>query len=187
MQKGYSSVSVQLPFDPPRVVVHHDDVIKWKHFPRYWPFVHSPVSGEFPAQRAVTRSFDVFFDLRMHERLSKHSWGSRLETPLRPLWRQSYVKLYRCHSLIIEPWAAVYVYCVPCRPLLSALLSFLITCSIDLNFVLFQALTEVTKNERQRLGVECNISHYLNQWWPTPLTHVCVIRLAHVLIWGVDS
>ena len=25
---------------------------------------NSPVSGEFPAQRPVTRSFDVFFDLR---------------------------------------------------------------------------------------------------------------------------
>ena len=29
----------------------HDDVIKWKHFPRYWPFVRgihrSPVPGEF--------------------------------------------------------------------------------------------------------------------------------------------
>ena len=34
---------------------------------------NSPVSGEFPAQRPVTRSFDVFFDLRMNERLSKHS------------------------------------------------------------------------------------------------------------------
>ena len=40
----------------------HDDVIKWKHFPRYWPFYagNSPVSGEFPAQRPVTRSFDAF-------------------------------------------------------------------------------------------------------------------------------
>ena len=33
----------------------HDDVIKWKYFPRYWPFV---------------RSFDVFFDLRPNKRLS---------------------------------------------------------------------------------------------------------------------
>ena len=51
----------------------HDDVIKWKHFPIYWPFVrgNSPVSGEFPAQRPVTRSFDVFFDLRLFKRLSK--------------------------------------------------------------------------------------------------------------------
>ena len=30
---------------------------------------NSPVSGEFPAQRPVTRSFDVFFDLLMNKRL----------------------------------------------------------------------------------------------------------------------
>ena len=27
---------------------------------------NSPVYGEFPAQRPVTRSFDVFFDLRLN-------------------------------------------------------------------------------------------------------------------------
>ena len=27
---------------------------------------NSPVTGKFPAQMAVTRSFDVFFDLRQH-------------------------------------------------------------------------------------------------------------------------
>ena len=32
------------------------------------------VTGEFPAQKPVTRSFDVFFDLRLNERLSKQSW-----------------------------------------------------------------------------------------------------------------
>ena len=31
---------------------------------------NSPVNGEFPAQRPVTRSFDVFFDLRLNELLS---------------------------------------------------------------------------------------------------------------------
>ena len=36
---------------------------------------NSPVSGEFPAQRPVTRSFNVFFDLRLNEWLSKHSSG----------------------------------------------------------------------------------------------------------------
>ena len=44
----------------------HDDVIKWKHFPRYWPFVRGihrrPVNS--PHKGPVTRSFDVFFDLR---------------------------------------------------------------------------------------------------------------------------
>ena len=33
---------------------------------------NSPVSGEFPAQRPVTRSYDVFFDLRLDWQLSKH-------------------------------------------------------------------------------------------------------------------
>ena len=53
----------------------HDDVIKWKHFSRYCPFVRGPVPGEFPAQRPVTRSFDVFFDLRLNKQLGKQSWG----------------------------------------------------------------------------------------------------------------
>ena len=64
----------------------HDDVMKWKHFLRYWSFVRG-VPGEFPAQRPVTRSFDVFFDLRLNKLLSKQSWGSWFETLLRPLRR----------------------------------------------------------------------------------------------------
>ena len=48
---------------------------------------HSPAPGEFPAQRPVTRSFDVFYDLRLKKRLSKQSWGWWLEMLSRPLWR----------------------------------------------------------------------------------------------------
>ena len=43
--------------------------------------------GEFPAQRPVTRSFDVFFDLRLNKRLSKQSWGWWFETSPWSLWR----------------------------------------------------------------------------------------------------
>ena len=50
---------------------------------------NSPVPGEFPAQRPVTRSFDVCFELRLNKRLSKQSWGWWSETQSRPLW---------CHS-----------------------------------------------------------------------------------------
>ena len=46
-----------------------------------------PVTGEFPSQRPVTRSFDVFFDLRLHKWLSKQSGGWWFETPLRSLSR----------------------------------------------------------------------------------------------------
>ena len=50
---------------------------------------NSSVTGEFPAQRPVTRSFDVFFDLWLNKRLSKQWWGWWFETPPRPLWRHS--------------------------------------------------------------------------------------------------
>ena len=50
---------------------------------------NSPVPGEFPTQRPVTRGFDVFFDLRLNKRLSKQSWGWWLETLSCSLWRQS--------------------------------------------------------------------------------------------------
>ena len=40
---------------------------------------NSPVTSEFPAQRPVTRSFDVFFDLRLNNRLSKQSWFGDLK------------------------------------------------------------------------------------------------------------
>ena len=39
---------------------------------------NSLVTGEFPAQRPVTRSFGAFFDLRPNKRLSKQSWGWNL-------------------------------------------------------------------------------------------------------------
>ena len=48
---------------------------------------NSPVTCEFPAQRPVTRSFDVFYDLRLNRRLSKQSGGWWFETPSRSLWR----------------------------------------------------------------------------------------------------
>ena len=44
--------------------------------------------GDFPTQRPVTRSFDIFFDLRMNKRLSKQPWGWWFEMASWSLWRQ---------------------------------------------------------------------------------------------------
>ena len=57
--------------------------------------VTGPLRGENPSQRPVTRSFDVFFDLRLIIRLNKQSWGWWFETPSCPLWRHSIVSRYR--------------------------------------------------------------------------------------------
>ena len=44
---------------------------------------NSPVTGEFPAQRPMIRSFDIFFNLRLNKRLSKQSLWWWFETPSR--------------------------------------------------------------------------------------------------------
>ena len=48
---------------------------------------NSPVTGEFPPQRPVTRSFNVFYDLRPKKRLSKQSKRRWFEIPSHSLWR----------------------------------------------------------------------------------------------------
>ena len=66
----------------------HNDVIKWKHFPRYWPFVrwiHQP------SMDSLTKASDAehwcLCVLRLNKRLSKQSRGRWFETPSRSLWR----------------------------------------------------------------------------------------------------
>ena len=56
----------------------HDDVIKWKHIPRYWPFART---------KASDAKLRCFFCLRPNKLLSKQSRGWWFETLSRPLWR----------------------------------------------------------------------------------------------------
>ena len=73
--------------------------------------------GEFtgprwhPAQRPVTRSFDVFFDLLLYKRLRKRSWGWWFETLSCPLWRHRnmtavciYINKCRYHDVFTCEW-----------------------------------------------------------------------------------
>ena len=55
----------------------HDDVIKWKHSPCYWPFVRgihrSPVN--YPHKGQWRGALIFFFNLRLNKQLNKQSWG----------------------------------------------------------------------------------------------------------------
>ena len=72
--------------------------------------------GEFPTQRPVTQSFDVFFDLRLNRRLSKQPWGWWFETLSWSLWRHrnedqlNRSRLYdndmRCRAELVSVFAA---------------------------------------------------------------------------------
>ena len=63
---------------------------------------NSPVTGEFPSQRPVKRSFEVFFSLRLKKRLSKQSRGWWFETPSRSLWCHCNAKNFSTE--VANPW-----------------------------------------------------------------------------------
>ena len=82
---------------------------------------NSPVPGEFPTQRPVARSFDVFFDLLPNKRLSKHWRGWWFETPSCPLWRHCNIRSTcpcfpqriisaGCVCLSVQMWYVVQIY-----------------------------------------------------------------------------
>ena len=80
-------------------VCGHEAISWWRHQMETFSALlalcagNSPVYRELPAQRPVTRSFGVFFDLRLIKRLSKHSRGWWFETLSRPKWRHCNVIL----------------------------------------------------------------------------------------------
>ena len=63
--------------------------------------------GEFPTQRPVTRSFDIFFDLRLNKRLSKQPRGWWFETQSWSLWRHCNAML-RVNQLLSNQYLVVY-------------------------------------------------------------------------------
>ena len=70
---------------------------------------NSPVTGEFPSQRPVTRSCDVFFDLRLNKRFSKQSWGWCFETPSRSHWCHCNVMTILENNMLHAPSSPVCV------------------------------------------------------------------------------
>ena len=83
--------------------------------------------GEFPTQRPVTRSFDVFFDLRLNKPLRKHSWGWWFETLSRSLWRHrndySFVSWpqRRLKHPVAEVWPCIKITIQRCLETISLL------------------------------------------------------------------
>ena len=68
---------------------------------------NSPVTGEFPPQRPVTRSFGIFSDLHLNKWLSKQSWDWWFETLLCPLWRHCNEKLVSKNASKEHGWTLI--------------------------------------------------------------------------------
>ena len=91
------------------VIVSHDDVIRWKHFPRYLPFVRG-------IHRGSTSGAELWCFLwsTLNKRLCEQSRRRWFEMPLRSLWRHSNEFHWICSfyspialrvvSLVLEQW-----------------------------------------------------------------------------------
>ena len=74
---------------------------------------NSPVTGEFPAQRPVTRSFWCFFFIcAWKKRLSKQSWGWGCETP-RSSWRHRNADFVRLVSFLWDSLSNILLITTP--------------------------------------------------------------------------
>ena len=105
---------------------------------------NSPVPGEFPTQRPVRRSFDVYFDLRPNKRLSKQSWGWWFETQSRPLWRHR--NEWLCKDYMPLRLSSLYVcysrvYVCSCGPWWTSNKSY---CSrIEISIIIYNAIVYI--------------------------------------------
>ena len=110
----------------------------------------SPVAGEFPSQKPVTRSFGVFFHLCLNKRLSKQLWGWWFETPSGSLWRHCDV------TSVTATWTMVFGCELSYRRTLLALVisrpdmapSVLVTGQeVRASFILFVNFANRSKNQ----------------------------------------
>ena len=132
---------------------------------------NSPASGEFPTQRPVTRSFDVYFDLRPDKRLSKQSLGWWFETLSSSLWRQ-------CNVIALWWWfcpcrvgGAVWNHTAWLFPLMP-----LPTLSLFYSYFLFGNEYRKTSLEK-KLGNFSFVSIYYHWNWFEDLHHVQGIEI----------
>ena len=78
--------------------------------------VTGPLCGECTTQRPVTRSFDVFFDLRLNKRLRKQPWGWWFEMLSWSLWRHCNDLIHHYYyNCIFHNWSERFLKSVMCE------------------------------------------------------------------------
>ena len=95
----------------------HDDVIKWKHFPRNWPFVRgihqSPVNSPHKGQWHGALMFSLIC-VWINDWVYKQSWGWWFETLSRPSWRHRNVYLILQIASYVHDWDLVWAAGLVC-------------------------------------------------------------------------
>ena len=105
--------------------------------------------GEFPAQRPVTRSFNVFFHLRLNKRFETPSWS---------LWRHRNAhaeKIQFASSIICQHSGTISSWNPSSRKILSRLPYMNYTLGISINTTLADALDPCVDDRIQGISKHC--------------------------------
>ena len=88
----------------------------WRHQMEIFSALLAICPRWIPPTKPVTRSFDVFFDLRLKIRLSKQSWGWWFETSSCLLWRHSNAmsatRFFFCRARILTVITLVHIIAI---------------------------------------------------------------------------
>ena len=157
-----------------------------------------PVPCEFPTQRPVTRSFDVFFDLHPNKRLSKQWWGWWFEMPSCPLWRHRNDLTRTSHDIARTVCLFLVIYCVcsgrmnmvfdvrvgrshatiPCNKHIHHMSIYIIRA---LNVTSLAKRNKTNKNKLKDAPMPPNVcspnAAYMRQWTVSALVQVMACRL----------
>ena len=132
---------------------------------------NSPVPGEFTAQRPVTRSFDVFFDLRLNKRWSKQWWGWWFETLSHPLWRHRNVFCFFYWTGMTSWHRKAFRITGPLWGE-SQRASY-----VDLWCYLYCELKQTVEKQSGYRLFEIDDAHVTSWWWGT-----CDVKMSHVTL-----
>ena len=88
-QRGHAQCHISIEECISTAHISHDDVIKWKQFQRYWPFVLGIHRSQMNSPHKAPWRGALMFSLTcaLNKRLSKQSQGWWFETPSLPSWR----------------------------------------------------------------------------------------------------
>ena len=141
----------------------HDDVIKWKHFPRYWPFVrgihrssvNSPHKGHW-------RGALMFSSIcALNKRLSKQSWGWWFEISSRSLWRHCNAKSKASYQRIpLSIYTTTFLFA---NVLISGWVRSVLLCNTCINDVCVKKVSYVCIQHALLNGVNSGVCSTLYQ------------------------
>ena len=95
-----------------------NDVIRWKHFPRYWPFVRGihRQSANAPHKGQWRGALMFYLICDVNKRSRKQPWGWWFQTPSCSLWRHCNGLVLRktcpCHDVIMYKFCISSLYLI---------------------------------------------------------------------------